>query len=90
MNPFEKLVFLEMTNKQFGKLQNSEYLETYGNLTEKEKDQLDSKISNEIHEIWTWINSKQRKKVDKSEVNSIEDYNELISPVSENNTDRFQ
>ena len=82
MNTFEKIVFLEMTNKQFAKLPNSEYFETYKILTEEEKDIIDLKISKEIHEIWTWINTKQRKEIYKAEINSIEEYNELITPVN--------
>ncbi len=83
MNAFEKIVFLEMTNKQFAKLPNSEYFESYKKLDENEKDLIDLNISNEIHEIWTWINTKQRKEIHKAEINSIEEYNELIAPVSE-------
>lgn len=83
MNTFEKIVFLEMTNKQFAKLPNSEYFESYKKLDENEKDLIDLNISNEIHEIWTWINTKQRKEIHKAEINSIEEYNELIAPVSE-------
>jgi hypothetical protein len=83
MNTFEKIVFLEMTNKQFAKFQDSEYYETYKKLTAEEKDIIDLKISKEIHEIWSWINSKQRKGIHKMEISSIEEYNEHISPVSE-------
>ena len=83
MNTFEKIVFLEMTNKQFAKLPDSEYYATYKKLTEAEKDIIDLKISNEIHEIWSWINSKQREGIHKKEINSIEEYNEHISPVNE-------
>ncbi|MCB0465580.1 MAG: hypothetical protein KDC78_07890 [Aequorivita sp.] len=83
MNTFEKIVFLEMTNKQFAKLPNSEYFELYKKLDENEKNHIDLNISNEIHEIWTWINTKQRKEIHKTKINSIEEYNELIAPVSE-------
>ncbi|WP_055447097.1 hypothetical protein [Lacinutrix mariniflava] len=82
MNTFEKIVFLEMTNKQFAKLPDSEYYATYNKLTEEEKDVIDLNISNEIHEIWTRINTKQRKGIHKTEINSIEEYNELITPIS--------
>jgi type III secretory pathway component EscV len=83
MNAFEKIVFLEMTNKQFSKLPNSEYYVTLKKLTEEETDIIDLKISKEIHEIWTWINTKQRKGIHKIEINSVEEYNELITPVNE-------
>ena len=83
MNKLEKIVFLEMTNKQFAKLPDSEYYKAYKELTKEEKDIVDLKISKEIHEIWTWINTKQRKGIHRTEINSIEEYNELISPVSE-------
>jgi len=83
MNAFEKIVFLEMTNKQFSKFPNSEYYVTLKKLTEEETDIIDLKISKEIHEIWTWINTKQRKGIHKIEINSVEEYNELITPVNE-------
>ncbi|GAA4950910.1 hypothetical protein GCM10023314_25270 [Algibacter agarivorans] len=59
MNTFEKVVFLEMESKQFPELPNSEYYPTYKKLTEK--DIIDLKISNKIHEIQTCINTKKKR-----------------------------
>jgi len=50
-NQFEKMVFLELTNKQFSKFPNSEYYETYKKLNQEDKELIDTEISNEIHQI---------------------------------------
>jgi len=77
----EKLLLLELTNKQFGKFPNLEYYETYQTLSKEEKDKIDYKISNEIHLIWSYINGKMLL-INKKNVNSIFEYNDLIQPVS--------
>ncbi len=77
----EKLVLLELTNKKFGKFPNLEYYETYQTLSKEEKDKIDYKISNEIHLIWSYINGKMLL-INKKNVNSIFEYNDLIQPVS--------
>jgi len=83
MEKLEKLVFLEITNKQFGKFPNSEYFKTFNELSQEVKDEFGLKISKEIHDIWTRINIKQREGIDKYSINSIDDYIEYISPVNE-------
>ncbi len=79
MNRLEKFVFLQLTWKQFAKMDESEY---YKNLSElsKEEDVLSVEIGSEIHRIYSYINSniEGRKKV-----NSIEEYNNEVSPVSD-------
>lgn len=79
MNNLEKFVFIEMTWKQFGKLDSREYYKTLDLLTEEEES-LSIKISSELHEIYNYINSNFSKK---EIVHSIKEYNEKISPVSE-------
>ena len=83
INQFEKMVFLELTNKQFSKFPNSEYYETYKNLKQKEKDLIDTEISNEIHQIWNYINTTKLNDSEYKRVTSISEYNDLINPVSE-------
>ncbi|WP_456463065.1 hypothetical protein [Lutibacter sp.] len=83
INQLEKIVFLELTNKQFSKLPNSVYYETYENLKQKEKDLIYPEISNEIHQIWTCINTKKLNDSENLRVKSINEYNDLIHPVSE-------
>ena len=78
-NNLEKLLFLEMTWKQFGKLNESEYYKTIKELNEEES-KLSVKLSNELHEIYNHINVRF---ADRINVDSIHEYNELVSPVSE-------
>jgi hypothetical protein len=56
MNNLDKLIFLEITNKQFGKFPNSEYFKTLKLLSESEADEL-NKLANEIHDIWNNLNT---------------------------------
>jgi hypothetical protein len=78
MNHLEKFVFLEITWRQFGNLDFQEHSKTYELLSQNEKD-LAVKLSSEIHNIFNYLNSN----FDKNKlVSSIEDYNQLISPVS--------
>ena len=83
MDNLEKLVFLEITNKQFGRLPNSEYFNTFNELSQEEKDEFGLKISKDIHDMWNRINAKHRPDIDKFNITSIEDYIENISPVSD-------
>lgn len=82
MNILEKFVFLELTNKQFGKYPNSEYLGIYKNLTEKEKKEY-GLIFREIHDVWNRINGQKIEGFENSKVNSIQEYHENISPLSD-------
>lgn len=82
MNHLEKIIFLELTNKQFAISQNSEYYKTYELLNQEEKDLIDYEISNQIHDIWTRINTKQTDITNKYNINSIEEYHSQISPIN--------
>ena len=75
----EKLLFLEMTWKQFGKLNESEYYKTINELNEEEL-KLSVKLRNELHEIYNYVNVRF---ADRINVDSIQEYNELVSPVSD-------
>jgi hypothetical protein len=72
----EKLLFLEMTWKQFGKLDKSEYYKTFNELNEEES-KLSVKLLNELHEIYNYVNVRF---ADRINVDSI---HELVSPVSD-------
>lgn len=82
-NQFEKMVFLELTNKQFSKIPNSEYYETYQKLNQEEKKLIDTEISNEIHKIWTYINTTKLDDAEHIKITSIKEYNDFINPVNE-------
>ena len=82
MNNIEKLVFLEMTNKQFTKFPNSEYLNTYKNLSETKRTEFHI-LSEEVHQIWNKINSTNFEDIENYSINSIEEFNERIRPVSD-------
>lgn len=75
----EKLLFLEMTWKQFGKLNESEYYKTINELNEEES-KLSVKLRNELHKIYNYVNVRF---ADRINVDSIHEYNELVSPVSD-------
>lgn len=78
-NNLEKLLFLEMTHKQFGNFDENEYNKTINELNEEES-KLSVKLRNELHEIYNHINVRF---ADRINVDSIHEYNELVSPVSE-------
>ena len=82
MNQFEKILFLELTCFQLGKVNTSqeEYLKTYQNLSEGEKE-IHSELYRQIHNICTYINTPFLHKAKNVKVNSIHDYNEIIAPV---------
>lgn len=81
MDNFEKILFLDFTNKQFSKQPNSEYYATYQLLSENEKQEL-GELSRELHDIWTYVNSKPVQNVIyNSGVNSVQDYNNNLRKV---------
>lgn len=82
MDNFEKIVFLEMTNKQFSKFPEQEYFKTYNLLTQEEQI-IFSKISAEIHQIWNYINTNQIVGLEKFNIETLEQYNEKVSPISD-------
>lgn len=55
MDNIEKLLFLEITNKQLTKFPNKDFLETYASLTEEQQSEFSS-LSREIHSIWNSLN----------------------------------
>jgi len=75
----EKIVFFEITNKQFGRFPNSEYLNLYNTLTKSEKEKF-HKLSRKIHELWNLVNSKKIDSLNVS-INSFEEYHEKIEPI---------
>lgn len=79
MNSLEKFIFLQLTWKQFGYMNQSEYYKNVAELSEKEEE-LSVEIGSEIHRIYNYINSNF---AEKPIVHSIQEYNEIVSPVSE-------
>ena len=57
MDPLEKILLLEIVNKQIGKLpcDNPEYYSTFENLTDSEKKEF-YKLSPKIQQYWSYIN----------------------------------
>ena len=81
MDKIEKLVFLEITNKQFTKFATPDFYETYNLLNDDEQTEF-SKISNEIHSIWNRMNTPEILNANKKH-NSIHEFlseNE-VSPI---------
>jgi predicted transcriptional regulator len=81
MNPFTKMLFLELTNKQFVKMANDDYYTTWRVLTEQEKQKF-GELSREIHQIWTHLNSKSIPELFKKSATTVAEYNELIERIS--------
>ncbi len=79
MNNLEKIIFLRITWRQFGKLNDKEYYDTYSLLSEEEK-HLMGRLDSEIHEIYSYINTNFKEKIF---VDSIQEYNDKIKSVSE-------
>ena len=82
MNNLEKILLLEIVNKQFGKLHgdNPEYYSTYNNLDEPEKNRFHN-LSGKIHEYWNYINLPKNIPFEMKRVNSINEYDEEIEQV---------
>jgi hypothetical protein len=78
-NNLEKFLFLEMTWKQFGKRNESEYYKTVQLLNEEEEE-LSIKLSSELHDVYNRVNVTFS---DRINVNSILEYNENVAPVSD-------
>lgn len=77
----KKIIFLDITNKMGGKFIDTKFNNIFNELSEKEQNQY-YKYSREIHKIWGFINSINTPKIDNSNVNSVFDYNDLVTPVS--------
>lgn len=82
MDNLEKILLIEIVNKQFGKLptNHSEYFLTYNSLTEEEKDRYHLLVS-KIHDYWNYINLPKFIAEHLVRVNSIFEYNEKIAEV---------
>ncbi|MDO3693912.1 hypothetical protein QVZ41_03495 [Wenyingzhuangia sp. chi5] len=75
----EKMVFLEIRNKQFLRFPDKEYYEGLSLLSDEEKNVFYRKFCDEIHEIWTFINSNKGRV---HNVHSVKEYDEFVSPVN--------
>jgi hypothetical protein len=81
MNRLEKILFLEITNKQFSRFPDREYMVAYNTLTEAEKAEFVS-LSNEIHKIYNYINSGLVAGAKTISAKSISEYDENINPIN--------
>lgn len=81
MQALEKMLFLEITSKQFTKLPGEEYYNTWGLLSEEEKKHF-GQLSREVHQVWTHLNSKPIAGVFTKRANTIEEYNVNVQPIS--------
>jgi hypothetical protein len=71
MNNLEKLIFIEITNLQQGRLENSVYYKTFELLTETEQNEY-FELEAEIRAIWNNLNAP--KNILTKKYNSFEDY----------------
>ncbi len=76
----EKLVFLEMTNKELTILPTPEYLETFKRLTESEKSHF-GLISKQIHLIWNHINVDSIPNMHTKIADTIDEYNDKVENI---------
>ena len=83
MNHLEKILFIDLTCHQLGipDTNHPEFISAWGNLSEHDKAQY-TNLTNEIHEIWTYINMPLIVDIEKR-VNSVFEYNEFIHSVDE-------
>jgi hypothetical protein len=79
MDNLEKLLFLDITCKQFGKLDtsNPDFISTWSSLNEAEKNEY-TQLAKEIHEIWSFINMPLIIDLGSKRVNSVWEYNEFV------------
>jgi hypothetical protein len=78
MKNLDKIVFLQMTCKQFSKMpsETADYFNIYKSLTKVEEEEF-IKLSKEIHSVWSFINSRTN-----DHVKSVQDYNDKVTPVN--------
>lgn len=79
----EKIVFLQMRNKQFAKFPNREYDDTLKKLSENEETIFNRILCQEIHQIWSYLNCRQINYKGKPVVHTVHEYDKFIKPVSE-------
>ncbi|MDD2819956.1 MAG: hypothetical protein PHW29_01710 [Flavobacterium sp.] len=81
MDNLNKLIFLEITNKQFTKFPDSDYYKTLELLSETDKEEF-YKLADEIHEIWNNLNTPKNFAVNYKVCNSFEEYRDQIQVSS--------
>jgi hypothetical protein len=81
MDNLDKLIFLEITNKQFTKFQNSDYYKTLELLPEKDKEEF-YKLADEIDEIWNNLNTPKNLTINYKVYGSFEEYSGEIEVSS--------
>lgn len=77
---FEKLIFLDLTNLQFGQLPNHEYFESYCLLTESQKIELGI-LMGKVLDYFNLINCPMILNVHEIEINSLQEYQERFGNV---------
>ena len=80
-NNLDKLIFLEITNKQFTKSENPNYYKTLELLTEIEKEEF-YKLTEEIHEIWNNLNTPKNFPINYKVYGSFDEYSDEIEVSS--------
>ncbi len=81
MDNLDKIIFLEITNKQFAKFPNSGYYKTLELLSEIEKEKF-YKLADEIHEIWNNLNTPKKISINYKVYGSFDEYRDEIEVSS--------
>jgi len=76
-NNLDKLIFLEITNKQFTKSENRNYYKTLELLPEIEKEEF-YKLAQEIHKIWENLNTPKNFPINYKVYSSFDEYSDEI------------
>lgn len=84
MDNLEKLLFLDITSRQFGNLDtgNFDFISIWESMNEAKKVEY-TLLSKEIHEIWSFINMPIIVELGSKRVNSVWKYNECVHPVNQ-------
>jgi hypothetical protein len=81
MDNLDKLIFLEITNKQFTKFPNSDYYKTLELLSEIDKEEF-YKLADEIHKIWNNLNTPKKFAINYKVYGSFNEYKDEIEVSS--------
>lgn len=81
MDNLNKLIFLEITNKQFTKSPDSDYYKTLELLPEVDKEEF-YKLADEIHDIWNNLNTPKNFTVNYKVYSSFDEYKDEIEVSS--------
>jgi hypothetical protein len=81
MDYLDKLIFFEITNKQFTKLPNSDYYKTIALLSGAEEVEF-YKLAEEIHEIWNNLNTPKNLVVNYKVYGSFDEYKDEVKVSS--------